>query len=124
MGSSQQWVHITAIRNSSKYSESYLYNHRRQLDTLRRSNETVGGRRKIVGSAALVVHTSSPVQNMGHLCHGVSLASPNHALKYGVRTVKGTTGGVSFDAPTGRLSRAEPAVSALKSQYIGKSTTE
>lgn len=64
---------------------------------------------------------------MGHLFHGVSLASPNHVLKYGFRTTKGKTGGVSFEAPTGRLSRAEPAATAAKSQCIvvgGQDTPE
>ena len=64
--------------------------------------------------------TCSPVQNMGHLCHGGSLASPNHVLKYGFLTAKGTTGGVSFDAPAGRLSIAEPAATAVKSQCMRK----
>jgi hypothetical protein len=62
--------------------------------------------------------TSSPVQNIGHLFHGVSLASPSHVLKYGLRTTKGSTGGVSFEASTGRLSSAEPAATAATSQCI------
>ena len=65
-----------------------------------------------------MILTSSPVQNIGHLFHGVSLASPSHALKYGFRTANGSTGGVRFEAPTGRLSSAEPATTELKSQCI------
>ena len=65
-----------------------------------------------------MIHTSSPVQNIGHLFHGVTLASPSHVLKYGFLTVKGNTGGVSLEAPTGRLSSAELAATALKNQCI------
>lgn len=72
----------------------------------------------MVGLAGLMIRTSSPVQNMGHLFHGVSLASPSHVLKYGFLTAKGTTGGVSFEAPTGRLRSADPAASAVRSQRI------
>ena len=76
------------------------------------------GAREVLGSAAPMIHTSSPVQNMGHLFHGVSLASPSHVLRYGFLTVKGSTGGVSLEAPTGRLSRAELAATTLKNQCI------
>lgn len=55
---------------------------------------------------------------MGHLFHGVSLASPSHVLKYGLRTAKGRTGGFSVEAPTGRVNKAEPAAAAAKSQCI------
>ena len=41
--------------------------------------------------------TSSPVQNMGHFFHGSLLASPSHVLRYGFRTMSGSTGGVSVD---------------------------
>ena len=74
--------------------------------------------RKLVGSAGSMLRTCSPVQNMGHLFHGVSLASPSQVLRYGFLTTKGTTGGVRFEAPTGRLSSAEPAAIAVRSQYI------
>lgn len=74
----------------------------------------------MVGSAGLGICTSSPVQNMGHLFHGVSLTSPSHVLKYGFLTARGTTGGVSFEAFAGKLSSAEPAASAVRSQYIGE----
>lgn len=80
------------------------------------------GRRKVVGSAGLMLRTCSPVQNMGHLFHGDSLASPSQVLRYGFLTTKGTTGGVSFEAPTERLSSAEPAATAVRSQYIGQYT--
>lgn len=63
-------------------------------------------------------HTSSPVQNIGHLFHGVSLASPNQVLKYGLRTAKGNTGGVSFEAPAGIPSSAEPAAVAVRNQCM------
>lgn len=66
-----------------------------------------------------MIRTSSPVQNMGHLFHGVSLTSPSHVLRYGSLTAKGTTGGVSFEAPAGRLNSAEPAAIAVRSQCIG-----
>ena len=62
--------------------------------------------------------TSSPVQNMGHLSHGVSLASPSHVLKYGFLTVRGNTGGVSFEASAERVSNAELAAAMLMSQCI------
>lgn len=55
------------------------------------------------------MHTSSPVQNMGHLLHGSSLASFNQVLMYGVRTVRGNTGGVSDEAATRPVSSAAAA---------------
>lgn len=72
----------------------------------------------MIGPAELRIRTSSPVQNIGHLFHGVSLTSPSHVLKYGFLTAKGTTGGVSLEAPTGRLSSAEPAAIVVRSQCI------
>ena len=42
--------------------------------------------------------TSWPVQNMGHLFQGACLASLSHVLRYGFRTIKGSTGGVSNEA--------------------------
>lgn len=122
MRSSQQRVHISTVRNSSKHPESNLCRRRRQPRELIVSDGTsaVYGRRILVGSAELILITSSPVQNMGHLSHGVSLALPSHALKYGFLTARGTTGGVSFEAPTGRLSSADPAATAWRSQCIEK----
>lgn len=73
----------------------------------------------MVGSADVTIRTSSPVQNMGHLFHGVSLTSPSQVLKYGFLTARGTTGGVSLEAPAGRLSSAEPAAIIVGSQCIG-----
>lgn len=120
MGSSQERIYISTVRNSSKYTESNLCRRRRQLHRFGRCSGTsaVCGRRKVVGSAALMIRTSSPVQNMGHLFQGVSLASPNQVLKYGFLTAKGTTGGVSLEAPTGRLSSAETAAIVVRSQCI------
>lgn len=63
-------------------------------------------------------HTSSPVQNIGHLFHGEILASPSHVLRYGLRTIKGKTGGVKVDASAIELSSAEPATAATKDEYI------
>lgn len=42
--------------------------------------------------------TSEPVQNIGHLVHGSSLAFCSHVLKYGFLTINGRTGGVNVDA--------------------------
>ena len=39
-----------------------------------------------------------PVQNMGHRVHGASRAFPSQVLRYGFRTAKGRTGGVSVEA--------------------------
>jgi hypothetical protein len=44
--------------------------------------------------------TSAPVQNMGHLLHGSSRAFWSHVLRYGLRTMRGRTGGLSVEAPT------------------------
>ena len=66
----------------------------------------------------MAILTSSPVQNMGHLSHGDSLALPNQVLRYGVRTVRGNTGGLSFEAPTGSPNSAEPAATTRRSQCI------
>ena len=57
-------------------------------------------------------HTSCPVQNMGHLVHGGSLASLSHVLRYGFRTMRGNTGGVSLDAPHVVVSKAEASTAA------------
>lgn len=43
-------------------------------------------------------HTSVPCQNMGHFFHGSSLALPSHVLRYGLRTINGSTGGDREDA--------------------------
>jgi hypothetical protein len=40
---------------------------------------------------------SWPVQNMGHLLHGTSRALASQVLKYGVRTINGSTGGVRVE---------------------------
>lgn len=63
-------------------------------------------------------HTSSPVQNMGHLFHGFSLTSPSHALRYGFRTIRGRTGGVSLEASAKRPRSTEPAAAAMKKKRI------
>jgi hypothetical protein len=46
-------------------------------------------------------HTSCPVQKIGQRFHGTSLAFPSQVLKYGFLTIKGMTGGVKVEAPTG-----------------------
>jgi hypothetical protein len=53
--------------------------------------------------------TSCPVQNMGHFSHGLSLAFPSHVLRYGFRTIKGSTGGVNREhsATAARRANAE-----------------
>ena len=120
MGSSQERVYISSVRKSSKHPESHLCRRRSQLHKPRCSSgtSTLCGTRTEVGSAGLMIRTSSPVQNMGHLFHGVSLASPSHVLRYGFLTVRGKTGGVSFEAPTERLRTAEPAARVMASQCI------
>ena len=45
-----------------------------------------------------IFHTSWPVQNIGHLLHGGSLALASHVLRYGFLTMRGSTGGVSVEA--------------------------
>lgn len=54
----------------------------------------------------LLSHTLCPVQNIGHFDHGSSLASASHVERYGLRTIRGNTGGVSVDAAP-RLLRSE-----------------
>jgi len=44
------------------------------------------------------VHTSAPVQNMGHLLQGSSRAFCNHVLRYGLLTTSGRTGGWRVEA--------------------------
>jgi len=39
-----------------------------------------------------------PVQKMGHFSHGSSRAPVSQVLRYGLRTSKGRTGGVSVEA--------------------------
>ena len=75
--------------------------------------------KKHIDKARALNLTRSPVQNIGHSCHGGFLASPSHVLKYGPRTTNGRTGGVSLDASeAGRLSSAEPAAATTVSQRI------
>lgn len=49
---------------------------------------------------------------MGHLLHGSSLALFNQVLMYGVRTVSGSTGGVSDEAAAIPVSTAAVAAYA------------
>lgn len=58
------------------------------------------------GATARVDRTSPPVQNMGHLLHGSSLAFCSHVLRYGFRTINGRTGGVREEAPATLASSA------------------
>ena len=62
--------------------------------------------------------TASPVQNIGHLFQGASLASSSHVLRYGLRTINGNTGGVSFEADAEKLQSAEPTAAAAKKQCM------
>lgn len=50
---------------------------------------------------------------MGHLLHGGSLASLSHVLRYGFRTMRGSTGGVSLEASHVLLSKAEARAAAV-----------
>lgn len=67
----------------------------------------------------MVKLTSCPVQNMGHLVHGASRASPSQALRYGLRTMSGSTGGFRTDASTAFASSAEAATTAWNRARIG-----
>jgi len=55
---------------------------------------------------------------MGHLFHGFSLTSPSHALRYGFRTIRGRTGGVSLEASAERPRSTEPAAATVKRKRI------
>ena len=59
----------------------------------------MGGQRTL---EALTVErlTCAPVQNMGQSSHGGLRAFPSHVLRYGLRTIRGRTGGFSVDAST------------------------
>ena len=57
--------------------------------------------------------TSSPVQKVGHLVQGSSLAFKKCVLKYGLRTISGRVGGVRTEAPT-RLAVSTEAAAAVK----------
>ena len=63
-------------------------------------------------------HTDAPVQNIGHLFHGASLASSSHVLRYGLRTIRGSTGGECVEADAEKLHSAEPRAAAAKDQSI------
>lgn len=52
----------------------------------------------LVENPSLGPLTSCPVQNMGQCCHGTSRALGSHVLRYGFRTMSGSTGGVRVDA--------------------------
>lgn len=122
VGSTQERIHEATIRNGSKHAKAHLeYNRSQRLTTVQYlRNPVSNGIAWVRRSGRIHRRTSSPVQNIGHLFHGVSLASPSQVLKYGLRTTKGNTGGVSFEAPTGRLSSAEPAATAETSQCIAQ----
>ena len=58
---------------------------------------------------------------MGQWFHGDSRASGSHVLKYGFRTVSGSTGGVSLEAPVddtanARAARAEATTPFMMAQ--------
>lgn len=63
-------------------------------------------------------HTSWPVQNIGHLFHGSSLASLSHKLRYGLRTIRGSTGGFSLDALASKLIKARAEAAAARSRCM------
>jgi hypothetical protein len=63
--------------------------------------------------------TCWPVQNVGHLSHGTFLASGSQALRYGFRTIKGRTGGVSVEARDLLKRTAKPAITAVFNRLIG-----
>lgn len=61
-------------------------------------------------------HTSAPVQNMGHLLQGSSRAFCNHVLKYGLRTINGSTGGWRVEAS---MTLARSAAATTLRERIG-----
>lgn len=62
--------------------------------------------------------TSDPVQNIGHLFHGSCLASLSHKLRYGLRTTRGSTGGVSLEASTLQYERPRAIAAMERPQYM------
>ena len=58
------------------------------------------------------------IQNTGHLLLGGDLASCNHVLSYGFRTMRGRIGGVSVDVWQTRLKRKEAASAARRRSVI------
>ena len=58
-------------------------------------------------------HTELPFQNMGHCCHGSSLALASQVEKYGLRTVRGRTGGVRVEHVTRSNSTAAAAATTF-----------
>lgn len=54
-------------------------------------------------------HTELPFQNIGHCSHGSSLALASQVEKYGLRTVRGRTGGVRVEHVTRPNSTAAAA---------------
>lgn len=54
---------------------------------------------------------------MGHFDHGLSLAFPNQVLRYGFRTINGSTGGVSREASA----IAELNAMSIQHAHAGKS---
>ena len=66
-------------------------------------------------------HTSAPVQNMGHLLHGSSRAFCSHVLKYGLRTINGSTGGWRVEAS---MTPARSAAATTLRERIGAARAE
>ena len=62
---------------------------------------------------------SWPVQNMGHFSQGLSLAFPSHVLKYGLRTINGSTGGVKREDSTNEGTAAARTANAETSRMMG-----
>ena len=65
MRSAEEWIDVSSVRDSSQDTEAHL---------LEAGSVHCQG-------CWYSSHTSSPVQNIGHLCHGVSLTSPSHVLR-------------------------------------------
>ena len=84
MWTAEKRVDGTRERYTGKYPESNLI----QLASIQGN----------ANAAVAIALTSSPVQNIGHFPHGFSLASPSQVLRYGLRTMSGSTGGVKVEA--------------------------
>lgn len=49
---------------------------------------------------------------MGHLLHGTSLALASQVERYGLRTMRGNTGGVNVEAPTSDNNNDDATIAA------------
>ena len=105
MGPAQEWIHGARVGYSRQDAESNL-------------SQSVCIQGKCVSRVA-DERTSSPVQNMGHFLHGSLLASPSHVLRYGFRTMSGSTGGVSVDECSFASAMAQKAVRNTAARIAG-----